>query len=554
MKRIHEVCVSGTKAELSDILATNPELVNFRDEDYRTPLHLASFSGNSDAVSVLASFNQTLLQPKDSNGLTPLDLAHQNGHFQLIVTISLKIFIKEVSVNRTIPEPIGCDWLIDRIKLRGYEMSKDGLCYGVGKKAQQAFFCGEIDKFNLRLHSLDMSGTAEDSNARLIALENEKDTILSKLEVAPPDSDTRELKDRLKKIRAYLIDIDAFYTGVSLYHNPEGYSKGRKRPEPEKKYLFGDTIATQINNPSSFWLTPIFLDDNPVVEIKKFTIAFSSVVEIRKYLDLLEFYLSDSTFSLTLTHSHSIELSYSPKTKWILSNGNQLPSTPFSNNEILAVAIHYAMVLEIRKIKSPHVSFTTTISSLTSDRIEINRKLNLMEQSELWLHFTKYIIRFAQITQLENLTNKGVIFDELFSLDKDYFDICTKYHDELQRLVARNYITIADIKDICLERLKLIFIYEDEYCYFHKQLVGESISTAQLANLVKQTEYGIQAAMLPKTVMLNIIRNPKVADVLRKSPLIIFELRSVDEETQNQMIEDLVASDEDAIPQSYSFS
>jgi serine/threonine protein kinase len=79
---LHMVAL-GNQFELEKLLQDRPQLVNFRDYDYRTGLHLASSEGHVDICRFLVE-KGAKLDRVDRWGGTPLDDAHRHRHAQVI--------------------------------------------------------------------------------------------------------------------------------------------------------------------------------------------------------------------------------------------------------------------------------------------------------------------------------------------------------------------------------------------------------------------------------------------------------------------------------------
>ncbi len=66
-----------------DVLVDEGAAVDAKDNNFRTPLHLAALRGGLDCVEILLS-NSAELNAKDFQGLTALHLASFNGHLDLL--------------------------------------------------------------------------------------------------------------------------------------------------------------------------------------------------------------------------------------------------------------------------------------------------------------------------------------------------------------------------------------------------------------------------------------------------------------------------------------
>jgi ankyrin repeat protein len=82
LKPLHMAAQTGEIEKLKELLQKYPQLVDTRDEDGRTPLHLAALRGNKEIVQLL--FNKDVnIDARDIDGFTPMQLAARNGHDSL---------------------------------------------------------------------------------------------------------------------------------------------------------------------------------------------------------------------------------------------------------------------------------------------------------------------------------------------------------------------------------------------------------------------------------------------------------------------------------------
>jgi len=79
---LHMVAL-GNQFELEKMLLDRPDLVNFRDYDFRTPLHLAASEGHVDIVRYLIQ-KGARVDRSDRWGGSPLDDAHRHRHPEVI--------------------------------------------------------------------------------------------------------------------------------------------------------------------------------------------------------------------------------------------------------------------------------------------------------------------------------------------------------------------------------------------------------------------------------------------------------------------------------------
>ena len=79
---LHMVAL-GNQFELETLLQDRPTLVNFRDYDFRTPLHLAASEGHLDICRYLVE-KGALVNRRDRWGGSPLDDAYRHRHADVI--------------------------------------------------------------------------------------------------------------------------------------------------------------------------------------------------------------------------------------------------------------------------------------------------------------------------------------------------------------------------------------------------------------------------------------------------------------------------------------
>ncbi|MDF1757567.1 MAG: ankyrin repeat domain-containing protein [Legionellaceae bacterium] len=538
MKNIHEEFYSGNIAAVEDILTSDPTSVNCKDEDGKTILHLVSSEGNTHLVAVIISLMHSQLQPRDNYGRTPLDLAHENENYEVISQLGFEIFRREVIIYKSIPAPSDQRWIIKRLLLRGFKTSEKGMCWGIGRMARQAHFADDMDKLINRQKELDISQSAESFNAKLNTLEEEKDGIIQVLEGSSISDENLELKVRLAEIREYLNDVDAFFSGISLYHNPEKYA-GEYNGSGDGVFLFSSSDNVhQKKNPASFWLTPKLLDGNAIVDLKNYDLVFASTISIKNFLNLLDRNLSAYTFSVSLEHDHNIEISYSPQKKWFFTNGNHLPTMPFNCLEKLAITIHYAMEIQVKPQNSPHVFCRATISSLESSKIEILTKLHVMERCSDWKYYQHHFIDFAYRSKLEKLTNSGIVLKEILNLDNAHLMICIKHYDVFCRLVKHNLILYSDINKTSPNDFEFILTNEDLFFYFKKKPILFGVDATYIVKFLKQMECSVSPTLIPDNILFYLIDNDDAINFLKYKNF-IFKFLCFDGVLQNKILDNL---------------
>ena len=80
---IHEAAARGDAERIEELLAESHDLLNSRNEDDYTPLHLAAQRGNLEAVLVLLHHGADLY-PRTRKGYEPLQEAAVNGRTDVV--------------------------------------------------------------------------------------------------------------------------------------------------------------------------------------------------------------------------------------------------------------------------------------------------------------------------------------------------------------------------------------------------------------------------------------------------------------------------------------
>jgi ankyrin repeat protein len=82
LERSHLAVRSSNTVEVREILAANPDLLNFRDEKGATPLHWAAEAQDLSVVATLVDLGADV-NIKDNFGYTPRDVAYFCGEFRM---------------------------------------------------------------------------------------------------------------------------------------------------------------------------------------------------------------------------------------------------------------------------------------------------------------------------------------------------------------------------------------------------------------------------------------------------------------------------------------
>jgi ankyrin repeat protein len=80
---IHDATKSGDLEKVKALLKANPDLVNSKDSNGETPLHIAAAKGYKDVAELLLA-NKADVNAKDSTDETPLHDAATDGHKEVV--------------------------------------------------------------------------------------------------------------------------------------------------------------------------------------------------------------------------------------------------------------------------------------------------------------------------------------------------------------------------------------------------------------------------------------------------------------------------------------
>ena len=80
---LHQIALGVPTKEIEEVLTDMPNLVNFRDYDRRTPLHIAASEGHLDICKLLVE-KGAMVNRSDRWGLAPLDDAHRHQYIEVV--------------------------------------------------------------------------------------------------------------------------------------------------------------------------------------------------------------------------------------------------------------------------------------------------------------------------------------------------------------------------------------------------------------------------------------------------------------------------------------
>lgn len=80
---LHQIALGSSTEEIDKLLTEVPSLVNFRDYDRRTPLHIAASEGHLGICQLLLE-RGAMINRSDRWGLAPLDDGHRHQHIEVV--------------------------------------------------------------------------------------------------------------------------------------------------------------------------------------------------------------------------------------------------------------------------------------------------------------------------------------------------------------------------------------------------------------------------------------------------------------------------------------
>ncbi|KAL7611912.1 hypothetical protein Lser_V15G06045 [Lactuca serriola] len=110
--------------QLLDVIPENTQLLDVRNSDGSTLLHVAAIVGNTEAVDILVQGNPDLLLAKDNEGHTPLAIALSNMHTETSKQL-LKYINTDIEKDALFSGTSGDEHLVNVISSKDFGFAKD---------------------------------------------------------------------------------------------------------------------------------------------------------------------------------------------------------------------------------------------------------------------------------------------------------------------------------------------------------------------------------------------------------------------------------------------
>jgi|GEM_PF-6352542 len=252
--------------------------------------------------------------------------------------------------------------IIDRFKHNKDLINTGGMCFGITHLAIHAFLAGDLETFSNRLLALNQIPRAQFPmvyeqiwalNTSLHQLVKEKQDILRAEDEGTPEYqaamlDLLQCKDEFDEVNTFIVGMDAFLAGISLFQKPHSYTSSKEQP------IFSETTLQQREAPPLVReiVNPIAFDnpDEQPIEVAS-TVGSYDEGELVSYLDVLQSNLSSLRFSMELSNGeHSVALCHDAN-GWILIDPNNLPGESFSKVEHTEIAKAVRKALQVEKEK-----------------------------------------------------------------------------------------------------------------------------------------------------------------------------------------------------------
>ena len=307
--------------------------------------------------------------------------------------------------------------LIEKMNDAGYEVNKEGMCYGISTMAMQAFLAEDMASFDKRIETI-------------VGLKGIK-------------SNLSNISDSMLKT-----DILAFFDGISLNQAPEFHVA-----------MFEKKLIQNISQTMPFSL-PLSLDskDKKPTIVATFCSAYTQA-ELSEYLTLLADELgTQKSFSLALVGPfsdlglHAISLNYNHQTRrWLLINPNNLPGIEYLTPKLLADDLFKAFCQAQQLVLSTDVWMTKenarqiSIQNLLNDPAwaELNDIAKISNRKNLNINDLLLYTSTTKPSFLEKVMQKSVLefrhYAQVFSYaycydDQDLFKVLVKLKSHIPYL------------------------------------------------------------------------------------------------------------------------
>lgn len=272
--------------------------------------------------------------------------------------------------------PEGQDWMLLRMQAMGYPFvtEESGHCFGMAQMAKQACLLNDMDTFKNRLARI-AEIPVSDFNDNLSGLEQQ----LKRYEIQYKKNKDVVLFKKIHQLQKDLIDIRAFFDGISVYQKIRYYNE-------LNPHSLDNAGRSQTPEQAMSLLLPDKLKSSRVFDV----VGAYTKDDLVDFLTILCRQLSqDCPVSLDLSvYNHTIELSYDCNKKtWILTDFNQLPPMAFNLQSPHAVSELANKIFGAMTTQEPNpngIVMSTSVFTNEKDANNVQAHLDSLEKNETW--------------------------------------------------------------------------------------------------------------------------------------------------------------------------
>jgi len=305
--------------------------------------------------------------------------------------------MQEVVKSKIKPLMFAQTWYMDRMRALGYSVNRMGQCYGMSQMAIQAFLANDMETFNTRLQII-YNMPLEDFENDFANLKDQRQQFLDKGQEASAN-----------KINEKIIDLYAFFDGVSLHQNPDMYLYDEDYQPLSIKQ------NSQITMPITL---PVILETNKrsPSAVASFTGHYNKK-DLIDYFSLLKNELGENSFALNIVgENHSISLAYDASNeRWLLLDPDHLPGEEYISGEHLAAAL-FSLFLGTNYMTA--LVLGTKIITTIQSKQQMQLQFENLKKNTIWSALHDEIKSIFSYTGFVKMT-PSILYNRLHKNSKD---------------------------------------------------------------------------------------------------------------------------------------